>query len=86
MAEFRMARFTTLRSADVGSFVLDAFGSRWPVEDFMGRIMEQDVGKRVYRVGDILQVESDAQRTQRQRTDIIKLRQGGYRVDLNAAS
>ena len=33
----------------------------YPVADFMGRILDIDIGKRVYYVGDILQVENQEQ-------------------------
>ena len=42
-----------------------AFGKTWPVSGFMGRIFKRDIGKIVYLVGDILQVENDAQRAKR---------------------
>ena len=33
----------------------------------LGRVLMQDIGKRVYRVGNILQVENDEQRAMRTR-------------------
>lgn len=52
-----------LRASDVGRTTIRAFGRIWPVLDFMGRIMRQDVGKRVYlhTSGEFLQVENDDQ-------------------------
>ena len=44
---------------------LRAFGNTWPVSDFIGRILPQDVGKRVYLVGGVLQVENEEQRKRR---------------------
>jgi hypothetical protein len=61
----------TLTTDDVGKTVLHAFGSAWKVEDFMGRILAGDVGKRVFRrpvdgaPGAVLQVENDQQRDRR---------------------
>ena len=42
-----------------------AFGRVWMALDFIGRILPGDVGKRVYQVGGILQVENDEQRARR---------------------
>lgn len=56
-----MATFYTIRATDVGKRTILAFGQRWPVEDFIGRILKRDVGKRVYSFGDYLQVENDEQ-------------------------
>ncbi len=53
--------FYTITHADVTSFTIRAFGRVWPVVDFIGRIMLQDIGKRVYLRGDILQVENHKQ-------------------------
>ncbi len=53
--------FYTITHADVTSFAIRAFGRAWPVADFIGRVMLQDVGKRVYLRGDILQVENHKQ-------------------------
>jgi hypothetical protein len=61
----RNRRFVTIETSHVGKALFDAFGRKWPVSGFIGRIMKQDVGKRVYLVGDILQVENDEQRAAR---------------------
>jgi hypothetical protein len=51
----------------VGKRFLRLFGLSWMVSNFMGRILESDVGKRIYLktnypfAGDFLQVESDEQ-------------------------
>lgn len=58
-------QFKEITSNDVGKSVFRAFERNWPVQDFIGRILPQDVGKRVYLVGDILQVENDEQRINR---------------------
>ena len=46
---------------DVGKMVFNAIGRSWLTVNFIGRILPQDVGKRVYLVGDILQVENKEQ-------------------------
>ncbi len=51
----------TLTAEDVGKPHLRAFGQVWPVSGFLGRILPNDVGKRVYLRGGILQVENDEQ-------------------------
>lgn len=40
-------------------------GREYPVSTFIGRILKQDIGKRVYLVGGILQVENNEQRAER---------------------
>ena len=58
-------RFYEVTGRDIGKATLRAFGRTWLYADFMGRPLPQDVGKRVYLRGDILQVENDAQRAER---------------------
>lgn len=53
--------FYTITHADVSSFAIRAFGKVWPAVDFIGRVMLQDIGKRVYLRGEILQVENHKQ-------------------------
>ena len=60
-----MRKYYTLQASDVRRPLLIAFGQAWPVVNFIGRVLPQDVGKRVYLVGDILQVENDDQRAKR---------------------
>lgn len=60
-----MRPFYTLTKADVGQPILKAFGRTWLVSDFIGRIFTIDIGKRVYNVGGILQVENNEQRDKR---------------------
>jgi len=57
--------YQEITSADVGKKRVRAFGSLWPVEDFIGYIGPRDVGKRMYKVGGIIQVENDSQRSRR---------------------
>jgi hypothetical protein len=59
--------FYTLRRGDIGKARICAFGKWWPTEDFIGRVLTKDVGKRVYKRRGILQVENDAQRARRLR-------------------
>jgi len=58
-------QFVTITAADVGKSFFRAFGKTWMVQDWIGRILEQDVGKRVFMRGDRLQVENDEQLTAR---------------------
>jgi hypothetical protein len=52
--------------ADIGKVVIEIeSGKRINVTDFMGRILPIDIGKRIYRVGRIYQVENNAQRDKR---------------------
>lgn len=46
--------------SDIGKAIFEAFGRKWSV-DFIGQITQQDVGKRVYLHGDVLQVENQDQ-------------------------
>ena len=57
--------FYTITEADVGQPTIRAFGRVWVVTGFLGCVLPSDVGKRVYRRGDVLQVESSAQRSAR---------------------
>lgn len=57
--DWRDVGYYELRQSDVGKPIIDAFGEKWLVSSFIGRILPQDVGKRVYERGGILQVEND---------------------------
>lgn len=63
--------FYTLTVDDVGKPTIRAFNRTWLVIGFIGRIMERDIGKRVYEVYpaggglSILQVENDEQLAER---------------------
>ena len=59
----------TLKDADVGKPAIRVFGREWLVSNFIGRVLKGDVGKRVFLVGDILQVENDEQRDARLAVD-----------------
>lgn len=50
---------------DIGRRTIKAFGKTWRCEEFIGRILPGDVGKRVFRRGEIVQVENDEQRAKR---------------------
>lgn len=58
-------RFREITTRDVGRALFSAFGRQWPVSGWIGHIGPRDVGKRVYLVGDVLQVENDEQRATR---------------------
>lgn len=60
-----MRPFREITSDDIGKTTFRAFGKSWLVSGFIGRVLPGDVGKRVYLVGDILQVENDEQRAKR---------------------
>lgn len=62
-------RYYTIHEDDEAKFAIYCFGHSWPVTDFIGRILAQDVGKRVYLRGGILQVENDEQRHERERKE-----------------
>ena len=51
--------FITLTSGHIGKRTIKAFGKSWFVSDFIGQILSQDVGKRVYDKGHYLAVEND---------------------------
>ena len=57
--------YRIIQKLDVGRSTIKAFGRNWPVVNFMGDIQPNDVGKRIYLVGDILQVENNEQRDKR---------------------
>lgn len=60
-----MRPYREITKADVGRYMITAFGRTWHVSSFIGRILPGDVGKRIYQVDDILQVENDEQRDER---------------------
>lgn len=60
-----MRSYYELQQSDVGRPFLKIFDRVWSVKDFLGRVLPGDVGKRVYLVSGILQVENDAQRAER---------------------
>lgn len=57
--------YVEILQSDIDRETFWAFGHWWLVEEFIGRILPGDVGKRVYRVGDGVQVENDEQRARR---------------------
>jgi len=55
-----MAReYETITARNVGRVFFQAFGRKWRVADFMGRITVRDIGKRVFLVNGALRVETD---------------------------
>lgn len=64
-----MKEYYTITVDDVGKSTLRAFGRNWPTTDFIGRPQPRDVGKRVFLVDGILQVENDEQRDHRMSKD-----------------
>jgi len=61
----RHPSFYTLRDSDIGKPWIRAWGHVWLTSGFIGRVLPGDVGKRVYLVDDILQVENDEQLARR---------------------
>ena len=59
--------YYVLAPGDVGRLVIPMFGRQISVASTMGRILPADVGKRVYLRGQILQMENDKQRAERER-------------------
>lgn len=57
--------YRTITPNDVRRPFFKAFEETWRVSDFMGEIQPRDVGKRVYLVDGILQVENDEQFSRR---------------------
>jgi len=60
-----MREYREITAEDVERPLIRAFGKTWRVDSFLGRVLPQDVGKRIYLVGDVLQVENDEQRSKR---------------------
>jgi hypothetical protein len=54
-----------LQESDVKRALVTCFGRKWPVIEFIGCVLPSDVGKRVFRRGDVLQVENNEQRAKR---------------------
>jgi hypothetical protein len=57
--------YRDITDQDVGKALFELNGRQYPVSSFIGRILKQDVGKRVYWIVGILQVENNEQRTER---------------------
>jgi hypothetical protein len=76
-----MSNYRTIAESDIGKSTIEAFGRRWPVSGFIGQILPQDVGKRIYLSGDILQVENDEQMKSRleQKEHLRKALEDGIR-------
>lgn len=51
--------FITLTSRHIGKRTIKAFGKSWFVSDFIGQILPQDVGRRVFDKGDYLAAEDN---------------------------
>jgi hypothetical protein len=55
----------TIREYHVGLTFIRWQGRTWGLTSVLGRIQPSDVGKRIYNVGGILQVENKEQRDKR---------------------
>lgn len=63
----------TIRQQDVGyGMVHTPDGKRLYLHSAIGRVLACDVGKRVYLVGDVLQVENDEQLARRLAKETIR--------------
>lgn len=60
-----MRPFRELTGEDVGKPYILAFGRVWSVTSILGRIVPEDVGRRLYLVDGIIQAENDTQRNER---------------------
>ncbi len=60
-----MRGYFTIEERHVGVPFIRELGDMWSVSGFAGRILPQDVGKRVYLVGNVLQMENDEQSAKR---------------------
>lgn len=64
-----MRTYYEIKSTDVEQPFINMFGRVHSVSSFLGRVLQQDVGKRCYLVNDVIQVENKEQfdkRTTRQ--------------------
>jgi hypothetical protein len=62
----KVAVFYTIATEDVGRTLIRTTAGIIPVSSFMGRVQDQDIGKRIYRDYDALwRVENDKQRAER---------------------
>ena len=59
--------FYEIEPDDIGKRFLRAFGRGWALSDVLGYVQHGDVGKRLYLVDGILQVENNEQRDARVR-------------------
>ena len=62
--------YRPIAPGDVGSRVIVAFGRRWHIAQFIGVILDRDIGKRLYFVTakdalDKIELETDGQRRKR---------------------
>jgi hypothetical protein len=55
----------TIQPQDVGKPWIKINGRARMVSDFIGSILERDIGKRIYEIEDVLQVENDEQMARR---------------------
>ena len=60
-----MRKHYTITEGDIGKTYIRAFGQVWLLDGVMGHVLTLDVGKRIYEVDGILQVENDEQHAER---------------------
>ena len=56
-----MRPYYTITEQDINKRFLKVFGKTWSLSDLCGHIMSIDVGKRIYLVKNILQIENQEQ-------------------------
>lgn len=54
-------RYETIKDIHVGRKALVLFHRLWLVHNSVGQITEKDIGKRIYLVNNVVQLESDEQ-------------------------
>lgn len=55
----------TIQTDDIGRGYIEAFGKSWSLANVIGRVQPDDVGKRIFYRGGVVQVENDQQRLER---------------------
>jgi hypothetical protein len=60
-ADGATADYYTITERDIGKYQIMMFGRPWPCDQWIGRIMQCDIGKRVFLRDGIVQVENDQQ-------------------------
>lgn len=66
-----MREYKEITKSDVGKSTFKLGKTSYPVAWFIGEIIPQDIGKRVYLVNGILQVENDEKRNKRWFADVL---------------
>ena len=54
--------YYTISQADMGQRSITAFGRKWIISDFFGKLFEFDLGRRVFRAGERIRFENARER------------------------